>query len=122
MSAKYDKLVGFSGSTTAPDPKHDKYRHYVSDIGRIRDLIRIGDHVSLTLDYKGYDPMTFDATVSQKYPYHFLVEFPTPSGRISHRSIMYLDVLHARVQIAHLGERAAEAKIPLPEEPVEANV
>ena len=121
MSAKYDKLVGF-GASNAPDPASDKYRHYVSDIGRIRDLIHIGDHVPLTLDYKGYDPVTFDSYVTEKFPYHFLVEFETPSGRISHRSIMYLDVLHARAKIDHLGQRAAEAKIPLPAEPVEMNV
>lgn len=121
MSAKYDRLEGLRERVDkTPDPANDKFRHYISDIGRVRHVIQRGDAVPLSIDYKNSDPFDVVGYVSQKFPYHFLVEFRAPSGHISHRSIMYLDVLHGRVRIPALRER--DLRVRIPEAPVELEV
>ena len=113
MGAKYDKLYGVKdiGACNAPNPASDKFRHYVSDIGKVREAIRFGDTVPLTIECKRYDSYDVVGQVTEKYPYHFIVEFRAPSGRMSRRSVMYLDVLHGRVTVPALFKRRIPVKI-----------
>lgn len=102
------------GELSIPSYKNDLYRYYASDIADVREQVCIGQSIPLRLRYKRDTPVDVTAFVSEKYQYHCVVSFIAPSGRLSHRSVMYLDVLLGYVKIPGI-TTVRDGKIPIPD-------
>ena len=100
--------------TKLPNPKHDPFRYYVSDIEEVREAMNIGRSVELRIHYRNDSPYDVTGTVSERYPYHCVVTFTAPSGRTSHRSVMYKDILLGYVKVPGLTS-VRGGKIPIPD-------
>ena len=100
--------------TKLPDPKHDKYRLYVGDLDDVRREMYTGREVELRIHYRNDTPYNVTGKVSERYPFHCVVAFTAPSGRVSHRSVMYVDILMGYVKVPGLTS-VRGGKIPIPD-------